>query len=329
MKILILGDRKRYEKYAPQAEILRSSEILFLPRDAGTQAILEAGADAGILFADAISRVDGEAIRQMKNLKMIHSEGVAYDGIDTEAAREQGVFVCNNKGGNAGAVAEQAIYLMLALLRSGIAGDRAVREGRQIEMKEQLMVKGITDLSDCRVGLVGMGDIGQATARRLSAFGCDLCYYSLHRKSPDLEKELSLTWMPLERLASSCDIISLHMAVTPETTGIIDENFLSRMKKTAWLINTARGDLIDNQALRAALVRGLIAGAGLDTVSPEPVTADNPLVSLPEDCRDRVIFSPHLGGITTGSFRRMHRKLWENAARIARGERPDNIVNGL
>ena len=329
MKVLIMGDRKRYEKYAPQPELSGSFEITYIPRDADPETIRNAGADADILFADAISQVDGNVIRQMKNLKLIHSEGVAYNGIDADAARELGIYVCNNRGANAGAVAEQAVYLMLALLRSGIAGDRAVREGRQIEMKERLMTEGITDLADCRVGLVGMGDIGQATARCLQAFGCELCYWSLHRRSPELEQELSLTWMPLERLASSCDIISLHMAVTPDTTGIIDENFLSRMKKTAWLVNTARGDLVDNQALRAALVHGLIAGAGLDTVSPEPVTADNPLVNLPESCRDRVIFSPHLGGITTGSFRRMHRKLWENAARIARGERPDNIVNGL
>ena len=99
---------------------------------------------------------------------------------------------------------------------------------------------------------------------------------------------------------------------------MIDEKFLSHMKRSAFLVNTARGDLVDNHALRAALIQGLIAGAGLDTVSPEPVTADNPLVTLPTSCRDRVVFSPHLGGITTGSFRRMHRTMWENASRIER-----------
>ena len=133
---------------------------------------------------DAISRVSGDLIRRMKNLKMIHSEGVAFDGIDVEAAWKQGIYVCNNKGANADAVAEQAIFLMLALLRSGIAGDAAVRSGRQIEMKEQRMREGITDLGDCQVGLVGLGDIGLATARRLSAFGCRLCYYKPPQESP-------------------------------------------------------------------------------------------------------------------------------------------------
>ena len=329
MKILIMGDQKRYEKYAPQMKIIEASEILYVPRDADSASVLEAAPDAEVLFADAISRVGQDIIGSMKNLKMIHSEGVAYNGIDLAAARARGIYVCNNKGANAGAVAEQAIYLMLALLRSGISGDAAVRDGRQIEMKETRMREWITDLADCKVGLIGMGDIGQATARRLHAFGCELYYYSLHRKSAELEQQLHLTWLPLARLASACDIISLHMAVTPETTGMINEDFLSHMKKTSYLINTARGELVDNQALRAALIQGLIAGAGLDTVAPEPVTKDNPLVALPEDCKDRIIFSPHLGGITSGSFRRMHRKMWENADRISRGERPDHIVNGL
>ena len=329
MKILVMGDRKRYEKYAPQMNIIEKSEIIYIARDACTAAALEAAPDAGILFADAISRVGGDLLKQMKNLKMVHSEGVAYNGIDVETAKELGIYVCNNKGANAGAVAEQAIYLMLALLRSGIAGDAAVRDGRQIEMKEARMREGITDLADCRVGLVGLGDIGQATAQRLNAFGCELYYYSLHRKSAELEKQLKLTWLPLNRLAAACDIISLHMAVTPDTAGIINQDFLSHMKKSSYLINTARGELVDNHALRAALIQGLIAGAGLDTVAPEPVTKDNPLVTLPEDCKDHIIFSPHLGGITSGSFRRMHRKMWENADRISRCERPDNIVNGL
>lgn len=176
---------------------------------------------------------------------------------------------------------------------------------------------------------MGLGDIGLATARRLSAFGCRLCYYSPHRKAPELEAQYGLTYLSLCRLAAVSDIVSLHAAVTPDSRGMIDEKFLSHMKKSAFLVNTARGDLVDNHALRAALIQGLIAGAGLDTVSPEPVTADNPLVTLPTSCRDRVVFSPHLGGITTGSFRRMHRTMWENASRIERGEKPVNIVNGL
>ena len=239
MKILIEGDPARYDRYSPHLEIQKTAEVVFVPRGADQETMLKNGWDAEVLFVDAISRVEGDLIRKMKNLKMIHSEGVAFDGIDTVAAREQGVYVCNNKGANADAVAEQAIFLMLALLRAGISGDAAVRRGRQIEMKERRMVEGITELGDCTVGLIGLGDIGLAAARRLAAFGCRLCYYSPHRKSPELEEKYGLEYLPLYRLASVSDIVSLHAAVTPETRGMIDEAFLSRMKRNAYLINTA------------------------------------------------------------------------------------------
>ena len=114
----------------------------------------------------------------------------AYDKIDLAAAKARGVYVCNNKGCNAGAVAEQAIALMLMLLRQALPGDRAVRAGRQMEMKERCMTQGLRELSDCRVGLVGFGDIAKATAQRLAAFGCEVYYYTLHRRSR--EEELSL-----------------------------------------------------------------------------------------------------------------------------------------
>ena len=110
---------------------------------------------------------------------------------------------------------------------------------------------------------------------------------------------------------------------------MVDEDFLARMKPTAYLVNTARGELLDNQALRKALMEGKLAGAGLDTLAPEPVTADNPLASLPAPAGERLVLSPHLGGITEAAFRRSHLHMWRNAERVADGHAPDNIVNGL
>lgn len=329
MKILILGNRDRYEAYLPPLPFIRQQELVFLKKDSSQEEILTRAADAAILFVDAITPVTASLIRQMPYLKLIHSEGVAYDKIDLSAAREQGVWVCNNKGCNAGAVAEQAILLMLMVLRHGRTGDRAVREGRQMEMKERYMAAGITELSECRVGLVGFGDIAKATAERLAPFGCEVYYYTKHRRDREEEKRYGVTYLTLEELAASCDIVSLHCAVTEETRGLVDEAFLRRMKPAACLINTARGELVDNLALRQALIDGRLAGAGLDTIAPEPVTADDPLVDLPGPAGDRVVFSPHLGGITGAAFRRCHLHMWRNAERVADGHRPDNIVNGL
>ena len=133
------------------------------------------------------------------------------------------------------------------------------------------MVEGLTELSACKVGLVGFGDIARAAAERLVPFGCELYYYTKRRRLPEEEKKYHVTYLPLEELAEKSDIVSLHCAVTEETRNLVDAALLRRMKPTAYLINTARGDLVDNEALRQALLEGRIAGAGLDTLSPEPV----------------------------------------------------------
>ena len=132
MKIVILGAEARYRAYQPAMPFIQQQELVFLDKDSTEAEILAAGADAEVLFVDAITAVPAEWIHGLPRLKMIHSEGVAYDKIDLDAARERGIYVCNNKGCNAGAVAEQAIMLMLMLLRHGRTGDLAVREGRQM-----------------------------------------------------------------------------------------------------------------------------------------------------------------------------------------------------
>lgn len=329
MKVLIIGNRDRYEKYRPDTDIFDSLELVFCSRDTPQEELLQQAADAQIILADAIAPVSGSLMRQMPQLRLVHSEGVAYNAIDIQTARELGIYVCNNKGANAGAVAEQTIMLMLACLRDAVRGHADVLAGRQIQTKERKMSEGIPDLEDSKVGLVGFGDIARAVAKRLAGFGCELYYYSAHRKSEEEERLYGVTYLPLTALLQTCDIVSLHMAVTPQTAGMADRDFFAHMKPGAFLINTARGELVDNQALREALLEGRIAGAGLDTIAPEPVTADNPLVALPKECRAVMVYAPHLGGITGGSFRRIYKNLWSNVERVYKGEKPVNIVNGL
>ena len=318
MKIVILGAEARYRAYQPAMPFIQQQELVFLDKDSTEAEILAAGADAEVLFVDAITVVSAALMEHMPCLRLIHSEGVAFDRIDLSAARERGIYVCNNKGCNAGAVAEQTVLLILMLLRHALEGDEAVRAGRQMEMKER-----------CMVGLVGFGDIARAAAERLVPFGCELYYYTKHRRLPEEEKKYHVTYLPLEELAEKSDIVSLHCAVTEETRNLVDAALLRRMKPTAYLINTARGDLVDNEALRQALLEGRIAGAGLDTLSPEPVPAGHPLTALPPEVQRKVVLAPHLGGITEASFRRAHAHMWRNVEHLAAGERPDNIVNGL
>ena len=203
MHIVVLGQEARYQAYRPAMPFLDRQTPAFLDKDSTEAEIAAASPEAEVLFVDAITPVTASLMDRLPKLRLIHSEGVAYDRIDLDAARQRNIYVCNNKGCNAGAVAEQAILLMLMLLRHALPGDRAVRAGRQMEMKERYMVEGITELSACKVGLVGFGDIGRATAERLAPFGCELYYYTKHRRTPEEERKYGVTYLPLEELAAA------------------------------------------------------------------------------------------------------------------------------
>ncbi len=329
MKILVLGPKDRYDAYLPDFAPSLGAELIFNPPGGDPLTTARANPDAEIIFVDAITDVGPALMDALPKLKMIHSEGVAYNCIDCAAAKARGVYVCNNKGCNAASVAEHTIMLMLMALRYGIPGHNAVIEGRQIQMKQQAIAARRPGLFQCAVGLVGFGDTAQATARRLRAFGCPLYYYTAHRRTAGVEADFGVTYLPLEELAARCDIVSLHCAVTPETTGMVDAAFLARMKPTAVLVNCARGALVDNQALRDALVEGRLACAALDTIEPEPTPGDHILVDLPPEARDRAVYSSHLGGSSGGAFQTAHTNMWTNAKLILEGKRPNNVVNGL
>lgn len=327
MKIMVIGNKARYEKFMPETDLAKKVEMVYFPLGTSDEDLLVGCADADGLVVDAIGKVRKELIEAMPNLKWIQSEGVGYNGIDVETASKRGIPVCNNKGINAGAVAEQTILLILALLRDFSAGDRAVRSGKQIEKKEEMMVQGFKELSECTVGLIGLGDIGKATAKLLHAFGSTVYYHKRHPLSKEEEEKCSAAYLELDEILDRCNVISLHVPVTPETQGMVDEKFLKKMRKDAWLINTARGEIVDNQALRKALEEDWILGAGLDTVSPEPIKKDNVMVDLPEEVRGKVVYSPHIAGVSTGTFRRAHENIWENIRRLSQGEKPINQVN--
>lgn len=327
MKLLVIGSKARTEKYRPDLPITREVETIVVERGASDDEILAVAADADYIMADAIAPVGARLIAGMPNLKLIHSEGVAYNAIDLDVARARGIFVCNNAGANAVGVAEQTVLLMLACLRDAVNADAAVRAGQQIRTKERMMLEGIRELGDCCVGFVGFGAIAQETARHLAGWGCRMLYNKRHRLSEGDERALNVRFASVEEIARTCDIVSLHVPVTDETRGLVDAAFLSRMKPDVVLVNTARGEIVDTKALAAALEAGTIGAAGLDTVAPEPVLPDNPLLNLSGQAARRVVFSPHIGGTTAGLFRRAHRMVWENVARVAAGEKPINIVS--
>ncbi|MBR5337831.1 MAG: hydroxyacid dehydrogenase [Lachnospiraceae bacterium] len=329
MKILAIEKEGRLqEKTDPK--IYASHDITYVPVGSSDEEIIAAGKDAEVIIVDAMGKVTAGVINGLPDLKMIHSDGVGFQGVDVDAAREKGVYVCNCKGMNASAVAEQALMLMLGLLRDVIGCNRGVYEGRQISIKEDYMVKGsLKELADCTIGLYGFGDIAKHLAKFAGCIGARVLYYDVRRASPETEKQYGVTYAELSDMCARADILSIHIPVTPTTVGSINEEFLSKMKKGAYLINTARGELVDTRALIDAIKSGHIAGAGLDTIAGEPVGSDNPIVTVDKEVADKLILSCHIGGITNSSFVRGFGMLWDDIAKVEKGERPGNIVNKL
>ena len=328
MKVAVKAAQQRYEKFKPAGNF-SSLDMVFFAQDAPDEEVINGAGNAEALVIDAISTASEQLIEGMPNLKFIQSEGVGYNGVCLSAATKRNIIVSNNAGINASAVAEQAVMLMLGLLRNVLAGNSAVLQGKQINVKEHLMVSGIRELADCNVGIIGLGAIGQSLARMLQPFGAKVFYSGRHQKSTELERELNVEYLTQDELLHTCDIVSLNCAVTPETENMVNDAFLAVMKNDAILINTGRGDLVDNVALARALENNTIGGAGLDTIAPEPVLSNNPLLNMSEEATARMLVSPHIGGVTTSTFKRGFENIYNNLSAIQSGNRPINIVNGL
>lgn len=329
MKVLHIGTKGNMEKYSPAASPLRNLDVIDLPGGLPVREYLDTAADASFIVVDAISPVTADLIDGMPDLRLIHSEGVAFNAIDLNAARARHVYVCNCAGGNAHAVAEQTLLLMVGMLRDVVNGDRAVREGRQIQVKQGHIRAGdIRELSDCAVGLVGFGSIGRAVAELLAAYGVEHIYYHKRRRLTSADEErYGVEYRSLPDLLSASDIVSLHLPVTDETRGMANAAFFSRMRDGSYLVNTSRGELVDDVALADALTSGKLAMAGIDTLDHEPVQASHPLLNLPEAAERRLILSPHIAGITGASFRRSYAMVWDDIAAVMADQVPQRVVN--
>ncbi len=328
VNILVLTDPERVRRYYDLSALPESFRLTLAGQQPSEEALLSWGSAYDVILASANQAVGRRVIESMPRLRLIQSEGVAYNAIDLSAASERGVLVCNCAGVNASAVAEQAVMLMLVLLRRYAEGRDGVLSGRQMERKKEFLQTGLHELGSQRVGLIGMGAAGQATAALLHAFGAEVCYTSRTRLPPEREDALSLAWLSFESLLERCDIVSLHCPVTEETKQMIGREALRRLKPGAYLINTARGELVDTPALYQALVSGRLGGYGADVFCPEPLPPEDPLLKLPPELRCKLALSPHIAGTTHQTFLKSHRFIWENIMRLAVGETPKNRVNG-
>jgi D-3-phosphoglycerate dehydrogenase len=253
-------------------------------------------------------RFSGEDIAASPALRVISKHGVGVDNIDVEAATARGIPVMNAMGGNAQSVAEHAILLMLALTRKLIALDRSMRTGGWARPGH---IAG--ELKGKKLGIVGLGNVGRALAAIAQGFGMAVSAYDPYVATALVPTGVRLV-KDLDALIADSDVVSLHCPLTKETRGMIGAAQFARLKPTALVVNTARGPVVDEVALLAALRAGRIAGAGLDVFADEPPPKDNPLRDLPN-----VVSTPHIAAATREAMDRVALRAVENAYAILDG----------
>ena len=257
--------------------------------------------------------VSTQVIEAGERLKLIQKFGIGVDKIDLETAAQRGVPVCIAAGANAVAVAETAITLMLAIYKRVCVADKSVRAGQWLKWE---LRTGCYELWKKTVGLIGGGAIGRAVAKRLThGFECRVLYYDISPLPQETEMALGMRYTPMEDLLRQSDIVSLDVPLMPETRGMIGAKELGLMKPTAVLINTSRGNVVDEPALIEALQKRTIAAAGLDVFAKEPLDRDNPLLQM-----DNVVLTPHNGGGTVDTMKRIVGHAFDNILRVERGE---------
>ena len=240
-----------------------------------------------IVIVRSRTKLTKEMIQKADKCKIIARVGVGLDNIDVEAAKEKGIRVINAVEGAMNAVAELVLGLMLSLAREIPRADREIRNGKWL--KKELTG---TELSGKYLGIVGLGNIGKRLARLARALNMNIIGYDVIPIPDDFAREVGLVKTDLETLISSADYISFHVPLTDDTHHLVNSQRISKMKKTAYLVNTSRGEIIDEDALYAALKEGKIAGAALDVFEKEPATG-NKLATL-----QNVICTPHIGAQT-------------------------------
>ncbi|MFL6163772.1 MAG: 2-hydroxyacid dehydrogenase [Jatrophihabitantaceae bacterium] len=290
------------------------------PRPLGSAELTEASRGCQVLVTLLTDTVDRAVLTGNPQLRLVANVAVGYDNIDIAAAREAGVLVTNTPGVLTDATADQAMALILGCARRLVEADRLLREG-SFPPWTLLQEPMGTDVTGQTLGIVGMGRIGAAVARRAQlGFGMPILYTS-RREQPAEAAGLAARRVELDELLAAADFVSLHTPLTPATRHLIDERALRLMKPTAILINTGRGPLVDEAALAGALATGQIAGAGLDVFEFEPAVGEALLA-----CRQRVVLTPHIASATDSTRRRMSGLAAESVIALARGEQPANRV---
>lgn len=316
-KVFISGKipRLAYDLLAKEFDVTMHDDLRLLSK----QEIIDGLAGKDALLCLLSDSIDQEIIESNKNLKVIANYGAGFNNIDIAAAGQRGIQVTNTPGVSTDATADLVMGLIIAIARRLVEGDKETRAGRFTGWAP-LYHLGV-EVTGKTLGIVGMGNIGQAVARRARGFDMKIIYNTRTRLPEQKEKELGLTYMSREDVIKNSDFLSLNLSYSPATHHMITAQELASMKPTAYLINAARGPLVDEQALLEALQNKVIAGAALDVYEFEPKVTKG-LEKL-----DNVILSPHIGNATVETRDAMAEIAAKNIIAVLNGQEALTCVN--
>jgi len=291
--------------------------VISLPPGADEGSLRDLAQEADALITRGGIKVTRELMASSPRLKAVGVHGIGCDHVDLEAARELGKIVFNTPTALTETVAEMTMAMMLSLTRRIASADKAVRAGEWSRKYGDL--RG-TEIMGKTVGIIGLGKIGSAVARRLKPFGVRMVYSDV-RENPELERETGIERVAIKELLSKSDIVTLHVPYTSGTYRIISGKEIEMMRDGAFIVNTARGRVIDQGALVEALRRGKVAGAALDVFEEEPLDPGSPLASM-----DNVILTPHLGASSIEAMERMSVQVADGILKVLHNEAPDHPI---
>ena len=283
------------------------------------EVLLREIADADAVLTLLTEKVDDEFLDHARRAKLVANMAVGYDNIDVPACTRRKVVVTNTPGVLTETTADFAFALLMAAARYVAPGMQYVRDGKWKTWSPTLFVG--RDVHHATLGIVGMGRIGQEMAKRGRGFDMEILYYDVYRRE-DLEQQHGWRYVDLDTLLSESDFVTIHVDLNDDTRKMFSTEAFKKMKPSAYLINAARGPIVDTDALYEAVRDGEIAGAGLDVTDPEPLPADHPILTL-----ENVVVCPHIASASLQTRTKMAVLAAENIVAVLNGDRPKTPVN--
>jgi len=296
-------------------------------RAPGDVDVAELMKEARVLVIPAVGAKLPNALFENTSVKFVQVTGAGLDRLDLEFLRQSGIGVANVPGGSNESVAEYAVTTATVLLRGFLWADTEIRKGNYREFRARMINDNLQGLDGLTVGIIGFGVTGVAVASAFQKRGCLIFYYDPAPRDPRTAEAVGAKACSLDDLFQLADVVSLHVPLLPQTTGMIGRRELAMMKPGAILIQGSRGGVVDEAALAEALQSGHLGGAAVDVYSTEPPAADNPLLELKGEAAHRILFTPHVAGVTRQSAAYLFRTAWRNVERVLNGkEAPRDVV---